>query len=213
MEYTVRVAKAGAIAIALVAVAIYVWHEWARPTVFELYVFDTPGAPSVFIRTADDTRVVMNGGANSEIVKRLTEALPFYSRRIDRVIATDDDPKHTTGLIEILNRYDVGDPAISYATTSDDIYGVRILDAKKTTFLFEAAGERALLIPSSPATLTRKLLADARPDYLIYSAVKNSRPDKLAGIMMDRRYNVRDTGGIKMTVRDGRLLVEPLGSR
>lgn len=98
----------GLAATALVScLAGYIAHEESRAPLLEIYVIALKGGRAVFIRTPDDQRILVNGGQNSEIVKQITHVLPFYSRRIDTVIATDTDLKNVTGLIDIIGRYDV----------------------------------------------------------------------------------------------------------
>ncbi len=119
---------------------MYVLHVGAVPTRFELYVFNTKGKPSIFIRTPQDERLLINGGANSDVVGYLTKAIPFYSRRIDTIILTQDDGDDATGLIDIVNRYKIGSviiPALttrslSLSSSTDQIYETFIDTVKKT---------------------------------------------------------------------------------
>jgi competence protein ComEC len=121
----------GAAATALAfGMAGYVWREEHREPILELYVFNLKSGSSVFVRTPDDKRILINGGANSEVIRELTDILPFYSRRIDTVIATDADGKDVSGLIDVLERYSVDNvvvPAVTLqslglASTTDQIY-------------------------------------------------------------------------------------------
>ncbi len=88
-------------------IAGYAWREEHRLPILEVYVFNLKSGSSVFVRTPDDKRILINGGANSEVIRELTDILPFYSRRIDVVIATDADDKDVSGLIDVLERYSV----------------------------------------------------------------------------------------------------------
>lgn len=110
-----------AAALGIAAIAAFTWWQGRREAPFEMYVFDTPGAPSALVRTPNDRRILINGGSNSDIVRRITRVLPFYSRRIDLVIATEADGKHASGLIDILDRYDVG-RAVGLASSADTVY-------------------------------------------------------------------------------------------
>lgn len=92
----------------IVGLAFYVWSISRLPTRLEMYVFDTKGRPSIFIRTPLDTRILIDGGANGDVIRDLTRILPFYSRRIDTVIVTKDEPNNVTGLIDVISRYKVG---------------------------------------------------------------------------------------------------------
>jgi hypothetical protein len=223
--------------LAALCVAAYVWRMSLRQPVFEFYVFDTPGAPSLFVRTADDRRILVNGGSNSDIVTRMTRLLPFYSRRIDEIVATDDDPKHIVGLIEALQRYDVGSVVVGNATSSDSTYSVflrlltekkmkpsiftkgdliqadglslKLIDRRRAIFTLSAASaagssaETVLIFPFNPELLSKKIITATRPEYLIYSASLKAKPkpDALAGIMEDHRFNVRETGTVRASIK------------
>lgn len=220
--------------LAAACAAAYVWRVSLRPPVFELYVFDTPGTQSLFVRTADDRRILVNGGSNADIVARITQLLPFYSRRIDEIVATDDDPKHIVGLIEVLQRYDVGSVVVGQATSSDPTYqtfldllfgkniqpanlpegdllqagnvSLKLVDRKRAIFTLALAagdGETALIAPFNPELLSKKIMAATRPDYVIYSASlkARSKPDSLAGMMEERRFNIRTSGAVRLSIK------------
>src|SRR5579862_8559455 len=101
-----------ACASAAAGVGAYAWLESKRPPILEEYVFDEPGAPAMLVRTPEDARVLVDGGSNADVIRRLTSVLPFYSRHIDMVVATAPDAAHVTGLIDVLERYDVGKAVI-----------------------------------------------------------------------------------------------------
>jgi len=132
---------------ALVGVGGYVWYGARRPAMLELYVFDTPGHPSILLRTPDDKRALIGGGSNADIVRRLTGILPFYSRHIDMLIAPDTDAKSVTGLAEAIKRYDVGRvivPAVTpfslgLASSSDPAYEALVSAARDRGLVIEQA--------------------------------------------------------------------------
>ncbi len=85
----------------------YVWIEEHRPPVLEVYVFSMNNGRSMFIRTPDDKRILIDGGSNSGIIRELSKIIPFYSRRIDYVIATNTENENVTGLVDVIERYKV----------------------------------------------------------------------------------------------------------
>ncbi|MCX6715755.1 MAG: hypothetical protein NT077_01905 [Candidatus Taylorbacteria bacterium] len=95
----------GTSVLVVLAVAGFVWLQSIRTHELEIYVMNVPGTPAVLIRTPNDKRILINGGSNSEIIKRLTDTLPFYSKHLDMVIAAEPNGKATSGLIDVLNRY------------------------------------------------------------------------------------------------------------
>jgi beta-lactamase superfamily II metal-dependent hydrolase len=108
----------------------YVWEEEHRPPILEIYIFALGSGRSMFIRTPEDRRILIDGGANSDVVREITKILPFYSRRIDMIMATNTEGKNVSGLIDVIGRYNVERtfvPAVTLeslglASSSDQIY-------------------------------------------------------------------------------------------
>lgn len=75
----------------------------------EIYAFQVKGAASYFIHTPNDQRILIDGGSNSEIIRKISDMLPFYSRRIDMVVLTGNDEKRAFGLMDVIRRYDVNE--------------------------------------------------------------------------------------------------------
>lgn len=105
------------------SIGAYVVYVSAYDMTITVHRYDTKGAKSALIRTPGDHRYLVNGGSNGEIVRHITEELPFYSRRIDGVFVLQPDGKHATGLVDVLGRYDVGRIYLpAFATTTDGIF-------------------------------------------------------------------------------------------
>lgn len=123
---------------ALAALSAYAVHELSHPPLLEIHIFALKSGNSLFIRTPDDHRIIIGGGANSEVIRSLTRILPFYDRHIDTVIVPDTDPKQVTGLIDVIDRYAVSQiyvPAftlenVGVASTTDIAYQTFIEDAR-----------------------------------------------------------------------------------
>ncbi|MEI8248928.1 MAG: hypothetical protein WCG07_00320 [Candidatus Taylorbacteria bacterium] len=123
-------------AIVGLGISSYVYVQNMRPKILEVYVFSLTQGRSVFVRTPDDTRVLIDGGANSEVITKLTSILPFYSRRIDTVIVVHDDKKDITGLIDVIRRYKVSNVFVSkdvtVSTSPSDIYTILLDTARRS---------------------------------------------------------------------------------
>lgn len=108
----------------------YVMKAESRQQILEVYVFELSGGRSIFVRTPEDKRILIDGGSNSDVIREITAILPFYSRRIDWIIATNTEGKNISGLINIIERYDVGKAcipgitteSIGLASSTDEIY-------------------------------------------------------------------------------------------
>ena len=170
----------------------YYWKQENRPPIMEIYVFAFKSGRSLFIRTPEDQRILVDGGPNSEIIRYISEILPFYSRRIDTIIATDDNGKNVGGLIDVIERYDVGRiylPAhtlrnLSLASISDQIYETLVEVARDKVPNIEEVAEGRVLNLDSRSTM--QILFPADPKKFVYS--KSSAPEILFSIKFDDNY-------------------------
>jgi len=133
------------ITIAIVATGIaaamggYIWRLESRPPIMEMHLFSLSKGQSALVRTPTDKRVLINGGGNSEIIRHLTSVLPFYSRRIDFIILTSPEKNNVSGLIDIVERYEVGRvyipsvtlQSLGISSTTDRIYETFLTTLKR----------------------------------------------------------------------------------
>lgn len=64
---------------------------------------------AIFIDAPSGREVLIDGGSpGGGVLRRLGSVLPFYDRSIDVVIPTHPDADHIGGLVDVLERYDVG---------------------------------------------------------------------------------------------------------
>jgi competence protein ComEC len=73
----------------------------------KVYFFDVGQGDSIFIESPNGTQVLIDGGPDGKVVQKLSKVMPFYDREIDLVILSHPDADHVTGLIEVLERYDI----------------------------------------------------------------------------------------------------------
>lgn len=88
---------------------IFAWIEIynLRKVGTEVMFFDVGQGDSIFIETQNKHQVLIDGGPNSAILKKLAKEMPFYDRTLDLVILSHPEKDHFTGLIEVLKRYKV----------------------------------------------------------------------------------------------------------
>ncbi len=60
------------------------------------------------IKLPNNKVILIDGGPDNLVLKRLGENLPFYQRRIDLIILSHFHDDHILGLIEVISRYRVG---------------------------------------------------------------------------------------------------------
>ncbi|MFA5886778.1 MAG: MBL fold metallo-hydrolase [Patescibacteria group bacterium] len=68
---------------------------------------DVGQGDSVLIKTPTDRIILIDGGPDNKILRRLGDFLPFYRRQLDYLIFSHYHDDHITGLIEIIRRYKV----------------------------------------------------------------------------------------------------------
>ncbi len=78
-----------------------------RPTSLELDYFDVVQGDSELIQAPNHKLVLIDGGPDNLVIRRLGENLQFYERKIDYVILSHFHDDHITGLIEVFKRYDI----------------------------------------------------------------------------------------------------------
>lgn len=105
---------------------------------------DVGQGDAILIRTPTRQNILVDGGPNDQVLTELGKTLPLWDRKINLVVATHLDADHITGLVTVLQRYQVDE--------------VLTLPANNTTRI-SAAWQQALL--SIPAVN----YADATDDY------------------------------------------------
>ncbi len=72
-----------------------------------VYFLDVGQGDAIFMQTPSGKQILVDGGPDRTILRRLGEVMPFYDRTIDAVIATHPDADHLAGLAEVLEKYRV----------------------------------------------------------------------------------------------------------
>ena len=69
--------------------------------------FNVGQGDSIFIQTADKKDILIDGGPDKTVIKKLGKAMPFWDRTIDLIIITHPHSDHISGLIEVIKRYKI----------------------------------------------------------------------------------------------------------
>lgn len=85
---------------------IFVWSgEWSKK--LEIDFLDVGQGDAELIKTPFNQNILIDGGPDNTILRRLGENLPWYDRMIDLMILTHPHEDHVAGLVEVLKRYKV----------------------------------------------------------------------------------------------------------
>ena len=75
----------------------------------KVHVLDIGQGDAILIKSPTGHRILIDGGPDGALLqRRLSEHLPWWSRRIDVVILTHPSADHIIGLTEAVKRFDVG---------------------------------------------------------------------------------------------------------
>lgn len=88
---------------------IFLWQEVAKFSSHNLrvYFFDVGQGDGAYIRTPENQDILIDGGPSSAILTRLGEKMPFFDRKIELIILSHPQADHLSGIVDVLNRYQV----------------------------------------------------------------------------------------------------------
>ena len=68
---------------------------------------DVGQGDAIFIESPEGVQMLIDGGPNASVVRKLAEVMPSFDMDLDIVLATHPDADHIGGLVDVLERYDV----------------------------------------------------------------------------------------------------------
>lgn len=72
-----------------------------------VWFLDVGQGDAIFVQAPDGRQVLIDGGPDQTVLRRLGEVMPFYDRTIDIAVLTHPDADHLAGLVSVLARYKV----------------------------------------------------------------------------------------------------------
>jgi competence protein ComEC len=97
-----------------------------------VHVLDVAQGDAIFIQCPNGQQILVDGGPEpSVLLSRLGERMPFWDHSLDLVVLTHAEVDHVGGLLEVLQRYDVGlvlDPGQECATDTCEAWRALIED-------------------------------------------------------------------------------------
>jgi competence protein ComEC len=136
------------ILVILAALAGAVWYVVLSmpPEVLTIYFFDVGQGDSALVISPDGTQILIDGGPDDTVLRRLGEVMPFYDRSLDAIILTHPHADHVNGLVKVLERYEVGmvvESGASYASSAYEEWERRIKD-KHIPHVIAVSGQRLI---------------------------------------------------------------------
>jgi competence protein ComEC len=100
----------------LAGVALLVWSRviYASPassdqTKLEVDFLDVGQGDSIFIRLPNGDQALVDGGPGDAVLTEIGARMPPFDRRIEHIVLTHPHADHVTGLVKVIERYEVGD--------------------------------------------------------------------------------------------------------
>ena len=101
----------GAAILVLAVITAVIWNAALREDrhgLLRVSFLDIGQGDSIYIESPTGTQVLVDGGPDSTVIRRLGEVMPWWDRSIDLVIGTHPDSDHIGGLIDVFSRYQIG---------------------------------------------------------------------------------------------------------
>ncbi len=97
----------GLVIVATITVWLVIFSEISAGQL-KVYFLDVGQGDAIFIETPNGNQVLLDAGRNKQVLRALRQAMPFYDRSIDLIIASHPDLDHIGGLPLVLERFAVG---------------------------------------------------------------------------------------------------------
>ncbi|KKP89363.1 MAG: Beta-lactamase domain protein [Parcubacteria group bacterium GW2011_GWA2_36_10] len=104
---------------------------------------DVGQGDAILLNLPQGTRILVDGGPDNLLLNRLGEVLPWWEHKIDYVVISHYHADHILGLIELVNKYQVGEVLTTAHQPDDFLYHILInkLKAKNIPIVFVQAGQ------------------------------------------------------------------------
>lgn len=98
--------------LALLAVSLTSWllpyiSVPAQSEFLTVTFLDVGQGDSILIETPDGLQMLIDGGPDGTVLRRLAKELPWFDRTIDIILGTHPDKDHIGGLVDVLKRFKV----------------------------------------------------------------------------------------------------------
>ena len=90
----------------IVALSLF-WLYWRQPEKLEVDFLDVGQGDAILIKAPAGQNILIDGGPDKAILKRLAENTAWWDKQIDLMILTHPHDDHVSGLIDVIKRYQV----------------------------------------------------------------------------------------------------------
>lgn len=117
MDTNRNVVVASVVGLILIVLAVTTSHASDQSDgLLHVSFLDVGQGDSILIQAPNGNQVLVDGGKPGSVLSELGRVLPFYDRTIDVIVATHPHADHIGGLIDVLDRFEVGMVVEAYET-------------------------------------------------------------------------------------------------
>jgi len=135
------------ILLVLLGLAFANWFLWGyvlEGNDLKVTFFNVGQGDAIFIETPQGHQILIDGGPDRKVVEKVGKALPFWDKSLDLVILTHPDADHITGLVDVLEKYDVANVLWTGVEKDTNIFAAweRALGAEGARIVLARAGQK-----------------------------------------------------------------------
>jgi competence protein ComEC len=109
-------------ALILLVLAFFAWRSLPDGRLHVVFL-DVGQGDAIFIQTPSGKQVLIDGGPSETVLlSQLGRHMPFWDRTLDVVMLTHPDSDHITGLVGVLERYQVDTVVFRAMERDDEVY-------------------------------------------------------------------------------------------
>ncbi len=164
----------------IIGLIITLWLAWlvasVRPVKFSLTFFDVGQGDAALIVTPARQAILLDGGPDRAILNKLGRTLPWDKHDIDLMILSHPHADHLTGLLAVLQQYQVKQILMTGVihTTPEYLEFLKIIKTKqisvtlaKTGQIIKLAGEVELEVVGPVESYQNRVVADLNAASLV----------------------------------------------
>ncbi len=91
----------------LVGMVVFVWWRENRHGILTVVFLDVGKGDAVYIETPHGKKILIDGGIDASVMKKLGEVMPFYSRSLDMFVLTAPTIDHLGGALTVFERLSI----------------------------------------------------------------------------------------------------------
>lgn len=95
------------VTISVIGMGIGIWVRTPQPSGVRITILDVGQGDAHLIQTSEGHTILIDGGPDDTIIEKLSQYMGASNHTIDMMILTHPHADHVTGLVEVLDRYQV----------------------------------------------------------------------------------------------------------